>query len=301
MKVEIRLYKQHDADLIALAANGYQIASMMRDAICGYANGNPVHFYIDEPINADFNVLKTFRTRFNIPQNEEKALYLLQGIKHGFRNAFCKVILRDALIQQDMTAFFSNDAFQVLCQMNGYAAQFRNINSFSNVIACSQYKQAQIQVTLNQNIVPMPVIPSLPKAPKRYEAPSPSIPFDIHVQNMPVYNTQPQIIGNNVMQPVMTLNAAPIVASAPVYQPYPAMLPVEETKASEPFSSSTAPAYTEPQDVKESTLSSVQEEPVSVEAVQNLIDNSESAILNNINESSETLSALDKLMGNAFE
>ncbi len=298
MKIEIRLYKQHDADLIALAANGYPIASMMRDAILGYANGNPVNFYIDEPSDVDFNVLKTFRTRFVIPQSEEKALYLIQGIKHRFRNVFCKMILRDALIHQNMVVFFSSGAFNTLYQMNGYAAQFRNPNSFLNVIPCSSYKQEQKQKTFGQDIVANPVTSMLPKKPNIISIPVAPAPSNIHVQNIPVYNMQPPIIGNNAIQPNVLPTVASVSSFEPVHQEV--QSPVEEVNVAAPALPET-PSHTEPVETTSEPTVPVQDNQKSDNVIQNLNDNSESAILNNIKVNASALSALDMLMGNAFE
>lgn len=136
--VEIRIYKRYDIDLFALAEAGYPLANMFKDSLIAYANGTPLHYYIDENITFSLNDKKSFRTRFIVPKTEEKAQYLLSKIKHGWRNSFCKMVLRNALIQQSLGCYFSDSNLIALQNMNLIG---KNINSFQNVIPCSKIKE----------------------------------------------------------------------------------------------------------------------------------------------------------------
>lgn len=109
MIIEVRLYKRYDADLVTLAAAGYPIASMIKKAVTAYANDKQVCFDVpDGPY--DFNERKTFRTRFVVNKKDKATYTLLTSIKHGYRNAFCKMVLRNALSQQNLTCYIADPA-----------------------------------------------------------------------------------------------------------------------------------------------------------------------------------------------
>ena len=277
MKIEIRLYKQHDADLIALAANGYQISAMMRASIIGYANGSPVHFLLNKPLDADFNILKTFRTRFNIPVNEERALYLLQGIKRGYRNAFCKAILRNSLIQQDLAPFFSRECFDILSQMHIFAGQFINTNGFSNVIPADSFIQGAVQKVYSAPEIRYPQVKPVPvPAP----IPTPVVQSFQTFTGFPSQNMQAQ-----VMPPVIQT----------FQQPEPVAIEetdiVHEQHTEMPVQDISVPSYDT--DNKIYVKSSNQ-------TVENLEKDEDCAILN-IDTDSHAMSILDSLMGNDWE
>ena len=145
MVVEIRIYKRFDTDLISLCASGYSVSTMIRDAVIAYANGSPVHYYIDEPVTFDMNDTKNVHTRFIVPDSDVKTCYMLKNIKHGYRNTFCKMILRNALVQQNLSGFFADEALSMLQNEN---MKGRNLYSFQNVIPCStvRVKTRQIEV-----------------------------------------------------------------------------------------------------------------------------------------------------------
>lgn len=107
MNVEIRFYKRYDMDLFALYNAGYPIAELMREAVQGFAHKKPIHIEINDPIFFDANDKKSFRTRFTIPNDDIETIRLLKSVKHNCRNSFCKAVLRNALINLPLTAYFS--------------------------------------------------------------------------------------------------------------------------------------------------------------------------------------------------
>lgn len=137
MVIEIRLYKRYDTDLIALHDAGYCISDLMGKAISGYANGTPVHYLISEAIDFDMNGKQSFRTRFTISNSDTKAIHMLKNIKHGYRNSFCKMVLRDALIFQNLSAYFSDASLLDL-----HRARIQNLvtASIPNLYICDEAK-----------------------------------------------------------------------------------------------------------------------------------------------------------------
>lgn len=139
MRIEIRVYKTFDTDLIALIDSGYPVADMMRSAIISYANGAPLFYYIDEYNHFDLNGKRNAHLAVIIPKEETKALYLLSHIKHRYRNTFCKTLLRNSLILQNMTCFFADPA---LAQLQNDRYRYINLSAFQNAIALSDVRKS---------------------------------------------------------------------------------------------------------------------------------------------------------------
>ena len=110
MNVEVRFYKRFDMDLFALFDAGYPIAELMREAVQGFAHKQPIHIEINDPIFFDSNDKNTFRTRFSIPNDDIETINMLKTIKHRCRSNFCKAVLRNALVNLPLTAYFSYDS-----------------------------------------------------------------------------------------------------------------------------------------------------------------------------------------------
>ena len=212
MDIEIRLYKIYDADLISLAAAGYSIATMMRDAIVAYANGAPLHYYIDEVIDADFNIIKTVHTRFSVPASEAKAVYMLKHIKHRSRNMFCKAVLRDALVQQNLLVFFAKDSEPYLYPLKDINAINRGVQNFTNVIPLSSLKKESkprqavqdMQPDTNPFVgmaVPHPVIMSKP--------------VQVKVSVPQKTQTDSYVPSKPAPEPAMEVSSAPVVVNVP--------------------------------------------------------------------------------------
>lgn len=149
MVVEFRLYRRFDADLIALCRASYPVSSMMREAVMGYANGRPVHYYIDELTDFDLNDDKTVRSRFVVPNSDYKTCNMLKKVKYRCRNAFVKTVLRNSLIQQNITCFFVDDSLNYLKNVND---NFKNVYAFPNVTSCSTIKTAPHAVAVADGI-----------------------------------------------------------------------------------------------------------------------------------------------------
>lgn len=110
--IELRLYKRFDADLLALQCAGIPVKTLMVNAVTSYANGQPYKIYIPETRLHDLNGSQKYHVKCTF--KDEKAVALLKSIKYGFRNAFCKTILRDALMHQNLGVFFADDNYLAL-------------------------------------------------------------------------------------------------------------------------------------------------------------------------------------------
>lgn len=145
MVVEIRLYKKFDTDLVALVDAGYSVSTMMRDAVVAYANSSPINFILEEPLTYQPDDKKNVHTRFIVPDDDIATCQLLRGIRYGFKNTFCKMVLRNAMVQQNLMAFFANTGY-----IQHYMNNLSMINrySYSNLVSCAGYKNAQKQMSL---------------------------------------------------------------------------------------------------------------------------------------------------------
>ena len=228
MDVEVRFYKAFDIDIISLEAAGYPVKEMTETALNAYANGNPVHFLIDVPISSDFNSLKTFHTRLKIADSDVRTIHMLKNIKNRYRNAFCKTILRDALIQQNLTVFFANGSENVLYPLKDISLAGKGINSMDNVILLStiQKKEGERPLKLSEmggfgvssrkeiSVQPLPVAPVVSHA-----MPAPSV--EVAPLTAPSYvmpTIAPQMISRAeiptvsavVQEPVPVANTEPL-------------------------------------------------------------------------------------------
>lgn len=143
MNVEVRIYKRFDTDLLALHDHGISITKMMQEAVCAYANGQPCHFFIDEIVPFDMNDKKSIRLRLKFMDNDYNTKNLIKCIKHGYRSNFCKTILRNALIQQNIPCYMSNSNMFSMQETN---AHYLNMQAFQNLKMCSHYKRDIHQV-----------------------------------------------------------------------------------------------------------------------------------------------------------
>lgn len=106
MRVIMRFYKSHDADLIALQKNGFSLPKLARKVIEGYANGERIKVLTPACSKTDISSLDTLRCDFST--SDIKTIRLLESIEKKRRNQFCKAMIRNALIEQPITIFFTD-------------------------------------------------------------------------------------------------------------------------------------------------------------------------------------------------
>lgn len=143
MKVDIYIYKRFDTDLLALHDAGYSISKMIKEALEAYAGGHPCFFFLDEMVPINLNEKKSVRMRIKV--EDPQAVALLQNLKHGFRSNFCKQVLRNSFLQQNLFCYMAEPAYAQLHNIN---ASFININALPNVKLCSQYKKSEKTINI---------------------------------------------------------------------------------------------------------------------------------------------------------
>ena len=110
LELDLRFYKRYDVELIALHKAGVPLGDYVRQALIAYTTGKPFHIYIPFALDHDFNDRQLLHTSVKIEDTASE--HLLRQIKHGYRNSFCKLLLRDALIYQNLAVFHSDAGFR---------------------------------------------------------------------------------------------------------------------------------------------------------------------------------------------
>lgn len=105
MKVELKLYKNFDADLLSLHIGGISITNLMRIALKGYVNNNTPNFYVPETQVFHLSGRKRFlHVSFEI--TDKKSVHFLKTeIKNRQRSAFLKSLLRGCMIAPNLGVY----------------------------------------------------------------------------------------------------------------------------------------------------------------------------------------------------
>lgn len=154
-KYTIRLNKRTDLDLLSLHDMGYPIPKMIRIALDGYIDGTPVYFYIDESVRFDKNDKQSIRCTVSLDGDQ---IGVVKEIKHYKINDFLKLILRNSLVMQNLSAYFGNND-KKLQQINEKYREAidTKIVLLDNVILGSEIKKGNTgtkkQLQLNKNEV----------------------------------------------------------------------------------------------------------------------------------------------------
>lgn len=106
MYVELRYYKRFDPDLIALYESGINFNDYLPDIIMAYTKGWEYHLLVPFCPACDLDERKLIHTRVRI--RDPASIELLKKVKIGYRNTFCKLLIRNALVRQSFGVFFSD-------------------------------------------------------------------------------------------------------------------------------------------------------------------------------------------------
>lgn len=107
MRVEMRVYRQFDLDLYAIAAAGYSLSQMLETTVTAFANGRPVYILMDEKNNYVPGGKSAYiHFCFNVDNKDLVTVNLLKSVAPRMRTSFCKMVLRNSLGQQNLRCFF---------------------------------------------------------------------------------------------------------------------------------------------------------------------------------------------------
>lgn len=254
MRFDVIIYKQYDTDLLSLVDAGYDIGLMFKEALIGYANGLPVAYYIDRLVPLSLNDKKSARISITISDGEVKTVYMLKNIKHLYRGRFCKAVLRNAFVQQNICGYFADENLMQLQMIN---LQNINLSAFKNLKPVSEYiKEKQIKfantvvniapkeavdlsaVNPYQNAVSAPIEPKKKKTGTTANTTGfygyPMGPGYVYpnMQGMPMYPTNMQMMSGvqNMMQGQPMLQPNPAMVQMPYMQQTVPIQPVQPIK-----------------------------------------------------------------------
>ena len=106
--INLRLYRRFDADLIAL--NEHIPVNVVIEALLdAYAKGRRMRIIPEKCI--PFNIGNKKGIHLTVTVRSEEANRLLALIRPGFRNQFCKSVLRDALVTDPLWVYFSDNHY----------------------------------------------------------------------------------------------------------------------------------------------------------------------------------------------
>ena len=109
MRVELKLYKNYDADLISLNANGISVTMLMKKALEYYVRGQQITFVVPNAIPFTLKEKKrTYHLLFEI-KDKPSVDFLRREIKEGWRTAFFKTLVRSCLLTPQIAVFLKND------------------------------------------------------------------------------------------------------------------------------------------------------------------------------------------------
>lgn len=109
MRVELKLYKNYDADLISLNANGISVTMLMKKALEYYVRGQQITFVVPNAIPFTLKEKKrTYHLLFEI-KDKQSVDFLKREIKEGWRTAFFKTLIRSCLLTPQIAVFLKND------------------------------------------------------------------------------------------------------------------------------------------------------------------------------------------------
>ena len=105
MQVEIRIYRRHDADLMMLKSYSVNVPKMMKEVLNNYVEGKKIKYSLPGSQECPIDNLSMLRYRLTVTNLD--VIALLKRLKHGYRNQFCKMLLRDALVDEPLGVYFS--------------------------------------------------------------------------------------------------------------------------------------------------------------------------------------------------
>lgn len=119
MKITIRMYRNHDMDLLTLYKNSnFGFLKATKAALKAAASGKIYQFWIpksDKPLN-NFNFKYVYQAFVYLDEKEDKDIIdWLSKVKKGYRNSLIKMVLRSSMIGPAYYACFADDNIRMIC------------------------------------------------------------------------------------------------------------------------------------------------------------------------------------------
>lgn len=111
MKVTLRLYRQHDLDLITLYRHpSFSLPIAMKTALCAYVRNERFHIRQPEPFQLpNEKISKIIQMHIYLNETKDKdVIKWIKGVKEGFRNSVLKNIIRSYLVAPCVYSYASS-------------------------------------------------------------------------------------------------------------------------------------------------------------------------------------------------
>ena len=143
MRVELKLYKNYDADLISLNANGISVTMLMKKALEYYVRGQQITFVVPNAIPFTLKEKKrTYHLLFEI-KDKQSIDFLRREIKEGWRTAFFKTLVRSCLLTPQIAVFLKNDT---TIKKETERIKFIRLEGLENVVLLEPKKSKRITI-----------------------------------------------------------------------------------------------------------------------------------------------------------
>ena len=163
MQVTIRLYRQHDMDLIRMYMNkAIRFTEEVKRALIAYANGKIYTISITDSTPSFQGYLKTsilMHVSIDAKKNPE-VITLFSRIKPGQRNAFIKTVTRRSMSELPLSAYFAGDGII----MSRSEANFNEQQEYNRIREQIRQEASSSQSdSKTKTSKPEPVIPDIPE------------------------------------------------------------------------------------------------------------------------------------------
>ena len=138
MVIEVRYYKRFDLDLLSLIDSGINLSAYLPMVLQGYAKGEPVKLLVPFCEAHDVDKMQLVHTGIKI--TDAQSIELLKKVRRGYRNSFCKMLLRDALVHQSLGIYFTN---QNLIKKENNRINLTDTTNIPNLIICRPEKRTK--------------------------------------------------------------------------------------------------------------------------------------------------------------
>lgn len=105
IKKTVRIYKRFDYDLYTIYTAGYNMAWMIRDAVCALVQKKPLRIRLDEKCPDTQKKSTSVKITVTFKNASKELEDILTGVKDGYVSSFCKAALRTVLINQNIQCF----------------------------------------------------------------------------------------------------------------------------------------------------------------------------------------------------
>jgi len=110
LKIKMRLYRQHDLDLIGLYINhDFNFRLAAKQAVISHVRKKEYSIAVPEQVLPKKKITKLIQTYINLEDTDEDVMEWLSNIKPGYRNSLIKNIIR-GYMDNSNSYLYSNDA-----------------------------------------------------------------------------------------------------------------------------------------------------------------------------------------------